>query len=732
MTTVPFHRVARNAAALLVTVLVTFGFNKLSGAVDDGVSAPTNLDPYSEQPLPMSGVGSVGSNSTNGSPLRYWMDPYLRTIAYVQNGLSNNGADGWERQYQAPFFTTLRITKDQQIGPQVCGVHQVDTLPYRFVSVSGPTSSTSNGKQVITSVVTTDNDGIRISHTVTYQPGEYRIRHDWKVENISSAPPVTYSGLALRFGGGCKLGGVNISAGGWDVDNRFLYCVRNDNGDSGRMGFQEIPGATFSGVVEGYGNDIINGLMIGGNNLPDPQARGTFIGYSSSDQYFTPFSAPNGMAVEWQHSSLLPGESFQVYTYERWIPTGSIQVVGPVERTARPGGQVTVDFQVTNLLNSYDQSVTFAAVPPTDWSTNALESPQTIAISDYVVVPVSLTSLKVPVTVTVPSNATAGTYYLSLEALGEITNSAQSSARAVVLNGASSDRIAITVEGNPTATVTAPAIPLSTGNRVIYTAISPSTSEGIDSVIAALSGRSTSITRAFAWNSSSQAYVEVPRVWSKNDIHTYTGIFIATREPLRYSLSGTSTTSPFTLTLKSGWTFAGIPPVMRSQTEVITKFAWQYPSPASTSTSPVLSISFSADASIIDAMGTTGSPNDYSSRPWFWNGSAYVQVDELEAGRGYWFKNNFTKESGYEITVTANGSVASALAAKSVGNRTATGTAVITRDLGAPPTMPNDTANSSEKSSSGSKCGTGSGVAGFALLSLMVVFGLRLRRTTRP
>jgi len=296
-----------------------------------------------------------------------------------------------------------------------------------------------------------------------------------------------------------------------------------------------------------------------------------------------------------------------------------------------------------------------------------------------------------------------------------------------------SDHVNVTVNGTttvpPVVVVPTSSVPLSSGDQVIYAAISPATAQGATSVLSALAGLSNTQTRAFAWDNLIQSYVELPSQYPTGGVVPATGIFIATRQPLNYNLSGSPTAATFSLTVRhSGWTFAGIPPIELTPGSYESTFAWPYP--IGTPTGTPLQITFNADASIADAMGAPGGTPE-SSRPWYWNGTAYAQVDSLEVGKGYWFKNNLSED--ITITISVQNPQASQLAlqenaaAKSASKDRAP---VSVRDQGTPPPPPPGSSQAQASSSSGSGCGLGSGVASFALLLLMAAW-FRLQRVSR-
>jgi hypothetical protein len=293
--------------------------------------------------------------------------------------------------------------------------------------------------------------------------------------------------------------------------------------------------------------------------------------------------------------------------------------------------------------------------------------------------------------------------------------------KAVARNGSQATTTILRQLLSPVAHVDAPVIALSSGNQTIYTAMSPSTPEGITSVLAALSGRPNTITRAFAWDKDLQKYTDLAQELPGAGILSETGIFIATRTPLNYSLNGTATQLPYSLSLKqNGWTFAGIPAIEVSPGVFETNFVWPYIGNVIVSGTP-LQVSFLSDYSVADAMGTPGSGDDTTSRPWFWNGSSYVQVNTLKSGEGYWFKNNLPSE---DILIQPYVPAGAGLAARRSALppiRSKTGaSAPPLRDHGSPPPPPSSSHAAASSSSGG--CGAGSGIASLAFLMLMIGF----------
>ena len=618
----------------------------------------------------------------DGNPLRIQSDEYLRMKVF------RNQAGTFVRQYFGTYDTYLRLP----IGPLGDRTVNISSSNGGGSSAFTPVTHTAPDLSTIATTVSTA-DMVTIAHTVTYSAGAEIYRHQWVVTNGGTT---TYSDVALRYGGDTYFGGSDSASGYYDTNLGMVFC-KNPN-LSGLMGMFGGPESPADGYYETYYGTVVSALA-GALDLPNT-VDATFV--------------DNGMGLEWRRASLAPNDSWTIIAYEKWTESGAIQVIAPAPLSADPGQPVTITFTVTNLQATAD-TVELAATAPAGWVTGVASSVQVPA----------LTSVPVPVTVAISTDATGvGQVQLTLTKRDPQTN-------AVVFTY--SDHVNVTVNGTttvpPVVVVPTSSVPLSSGDQVIYAAISPATAQGATSVLSALAGLSNTQTRAFAWDNLIQSYVELPSQYPTGGVVPATGIFIATRQPLNYNLSGSPTAATFSLTVRhSGWTFAGIPPIELTPGSYESTFAWPYP--IGTPTGTPLQITFNADASIADAMGAPGGTPE-SSRPWYWNGTAYAQVDSLEVGKGYWFKNNLSED--ITITISVQNPQASQLAlqenaaAKSASKDRAP---VSVRDQGTPPPPPPGSSQAQASSSSGSGCGLGSGVASFALLLLMAAC-FRLLRVSR-
>jgi NPCBM-associated, NEW3 domain of alpha-galactosidase len=645
-------------------------------------------------------------------PLQITSDEFMNMRVY------RNQSGTYVRQYYTTYQTYLRLSVGPVVDRTVYVSSTNGSAPYNYTPV---THSSPDASTIQTTVTTANN--VSIQHTVTYATGDEFYRHQWVVSNNGTT---TYSNVALRYGGDTYFGGNDRGPGYYD-DNLGMIFGRSEvaTGLAGIFGAPESPATGWYADEYGIVVDALAGLA----DLPNT-ANGNVT--------------DNGMGLEWVHpTDLAPGQSFTITAYEKWTESGTIQVLAPAPLAAVAGQSLNIAFTVTNLQTTSDV-VELAATAPSGWQPSVVSSLQIAANS----------SVAVSVGVTIPSDA-GGVGQVTLT----LSKRDPQPPNAILFTN--SDAVDVTVSGEAPFSVTSPVVQLSTAERTIYTAVSPSTTEGADSLLAALAGRSTTTTRAFAWNSLNGRYVEIPNEISLlplGALERETGIFIATRVALSYNLSGTpvdATYTPYQLQIPpgadvvgvpTGWTFAGIPPIKIDSTTVVSDFAWPTDTaPPAAQALPATALVIlvnnepASDADIIQLMGDPASPTVDSSRPWWWDNElgAYRQVAQLRSGEAYWFKNNSTTVD-VAIQVSASQRQQLFSAASATDKSGASKFKGIT-NRGAPPTLPGATSGSgnngsggsagsgaSSKASSGGGCGAGSGLGLLSIMFLLSFVGLRL------
>lgn len=691
----------RPLLALWFAALLLFYGSSAGSAADDGSAPPTGY------------LDAVGI--ADGSPLRVWTDPQLRVWTYLDQP-TQEVSPNFLPQYTGFFRTTLMLRRDMgEILTYVCGEHAGADFGFTAPTITKLSSS------VIETQVTTANGNITITHTLTYITGSKTIRHDWQVTNTGK-DAIDYTDVRLRYGGDSQLNGETNGNGYHDTTTAQVFCTNYgvDN-KLRRMSMQGAAGAGFDRYIEGHEQEIA-AFLIGTSDFPSEVNVGKDFRESSD----------NGMAVEWQYASLShAGGSFTVTMFEKWSDSqGDLLVLGAPDFSALRGTTQAVNFSVQNLNVESRPTVSLAVNLPVGWSYN-LPSKQFELGPD--------SSQQVALDVTIPADASGtGTVELVVYYYEEP-------------DPVASDAVVITVDTPQVNELpTGGDLPLSTATRTIYTGINPSTPEGITSVIAALSGRSPLVTRAFIWDRQLSQYIDFATIpYPSEDLRVSTGIFIATRTPLAYDLNGSPTNAPYDLTLEtttSSWAFAGFPPVQTDQSTIQTEFTW----PTSFlithgdydgySGSSYEVTEFSYPYTLSQLMGDAQG----SSVPLWWNGSSYVPAPNatLEAGKAYWFRNNAVQGN---ITITvqtaARRAQQQALLAldASLKAKTASPSSSLAAGLRKPAAAPpppggasggtSGSGGSSASTGGGGGCGSGSGIG--MLSMLMLFFGLRFLLVVR-
>lgn len=642
-------------------------------------------------------VGSSNAFGIQGDPLRVWTDEFLRVWVYREHPDLRTTA--FLAQYNTYYRTLLRVTKDTQT--EVAGDHREDAFRFTPVSIGVDPANRTPG---IITTVTTDGGNLRIVHKITYVSGDSFLRHEWTVTNLSSS---TYTNVALRYGGDTAFGIPAEAKGYYSGNTKVLYCANADPTVFGTMGMQAASGTAFDRYIEGYAPTVESALL-SANDLPS-LVNVDKIAQADSDY------ADNGMAVEWGNYTLGSNGSFSATLYERWTLPGNVQVFAPADFTAEAGTSQTITFDVHNLAAT-SQDVALGLIAPEGWIESSPSTPITI-LSD--------TISPVAADILFPLNY-SGSGQIELTATG--TGSPQSA------------QVVIDVATFTTGLPSGSDLPLSTATRTIYTGINPSTQQGIDSVIATLTGRSPLVARAFIWDRQLSQYVDFATIpHPSQDLRVSTGIFIATRVPLAYDLNGSPTNAPYSLTLEtatSSWAFAGLPPVELDQSTVQTEFIWpssflithsEYDGYAGSSYEVTESSSPYTLAQLMgDAQG--------SSVPLWWNGSAYVPAPNstLESGKAYWFRNNAVQGSIIITVQTAAQRAQQQQQALRAGsaplNLTSSSSSGLAAGLRAPtaPPPPPGGASGGTSGGDGSSASTGGGGGGCGAGSGLSLFGLLL------
>ncbi len=837
--------------------------------------------------LMLAALASLAEGATqtiNGDPLQISVDD-SSNVTVLRSEVDTVGSPAtFDRQYFSVYSPFLVLTPhiNGVVGPPAVWSGNSDLNTFTAVSNSISVDGFST-----TTVDTADNGSVSIQQTIAYVNGTQQYQHTFVVTNESSS--VTYSNVALRYGGDTFFANADQAIGYWDPTLGFVYCTDpNVSGLMGMYGGASSPATNY--YEDAYGN-VWTALENPANPLPNT-VNGTFI--------------DNGMGLEWEEGTLVPGASFTVVVIEQWTAAGAVQVLPPPSQNIGLTTPVMMTFSIQNLesvddtfalslsatsgLNATSQTtvavaanstatvqvtvsaasltggaetVTLTATSQTTPSvTNqgtaaltttvavgsvvvaAVSSPQFFTVGSSMQVPFTIqnletfpasdtfalsavasggflvgtlapvtlainasTTVNVPVTVLSSAPATgviqliatststasitgrAGTALaatgvavasppVQLAGVGvtlnipfTVTNYQSTSASfsfsvtapsgmmastpasiIIAANGVATVIVQVTIttlvagaqnavtltalSGNfrsqattqlvTTQPVSLPSIPLSPGSQTVYNSISPSTPEGVANLLAVMAPETAQTAQAFAWDSSSQAYVQLPAQPSGGGLQPSSGVFLATRHSLALDFSGTPTASPFYLNLNPGWNFVGIPLLIDGTGTLVTSHAF----PADFTLFDAGSAEIGDAFTFTNDLGTVGSGTLASANPYFYNGSSYAQVATLSAGLGYWIKNNtlsnLTLVRNQTGTITTLSRLGKAPTAGALPATTASAQTGVLIDRGSPPPPPGS--SSASDGGSGHGCGLGTGAAFLTGLSLML-FARRLRRS---
>jgi hypothetical protein len=347
----------------------------------------------------LASVAIPPTQTINGSPLQISVDAYSN-VTVLRSEVDSVGAPAtFDKQYYSVYSPFLVIT------PAVVGAPAQPAVWSGYVSVDStswdanaatstltPVSNTlsEDGMSIVT-VATADSGNITIQQTVTYVNGAQQYQHTFLVTNSTTF--ATYNSVALRYGGDTYFADSDEATGFWDATLGFVYCTDpNVSGLMGMYGGASSPATNY--YEDGYAN-VWTALETPGSPLPDT-VNSTFI--------------DNGMALEWEEGTLIPGGSFSVTVIEEWTAAGAVQVLPPPSQNISVGTPVTLSFTVQNL-EAVDDTFTLSVTAASGLNPS---------VQSTVAVPANGT---MPVTVTVSAIALGGTETVTLTATSQTTPS---------------------------------------------------------------------------------------------------------------------------------------------------------------------------------------------------------------------------------------------------------------------------------------------------------------------
>lgn len=248
------------------------------------------------------------------------------------------------------------------------------------------------------------------------------------------------------------------------------------------------------------------------------------------------------------------------------------------------------------------------------------------------------------------------------------------------------------------------------GEDARFSAIGGGTTLGVEHILEKFRQVDHTQARAWAWDpriGSGGDYVELPDQPS-GGLKPEHALFVVTRIDLGLDLNGVPYALPFAMTLFPGWNFLSVPPLTTDGTNIQRIHDWS---------------NFIIQSQTGDALNFSSYVSD---RPYWWNGSNYIQVDTLNSFQGYWIHNDNTTETVRLIRVPGL-----SVASKHTTNKALLLSARQSSVENTPPSPPSSGASSSAEDSASKACGLGSGIAGLGMMLLMALRAFVVRTGTK-
>lgn len=210
----------------------------------------------------------------------------------------------------------------------------------------------SRNGDTITTIWSLGDGALSLKQDISYTPGASYYEKKWSLTNTSDS---TYSNLKLFHGGDTYFGGDDSAMSYYNSTTGMVYVRNSDMTKFGLMGFtggSETPASRYySGNYYTGSSEAVSG------NLSN-----TFISnYQDA-----------GYQLQWDNTSLSPGQTWTIVSNERLTPPGVLQSLAPAEKTARPGSSVTYEFIVQNFESSAND-YKLSASSSNGWATTIQE-----------------------------------------------------------------------------------------------------------------------------------------------------------------------------------------------------------------------------------------------------------------------------------------------------------------------------------------------------------------------
>jgi len=254
--------------------------------------------------------------SIQGTPLQIYASGRLMNIVvYRYQSLDGD----YVPQYYDSFMSYLRLDGQVYSGEQWGN--------YRPTVLFSPVSEVQVNPWTMETTVDAGSTGVRVRQTISYVDGSPYYTKTWQVSNLGRT---TFTDVGFLHGGDTYFGGDDDSMGHWEPSLGMVYLTNPDPAIAGMMGLYGDRSTPASHYMEGYYGNVWTALQSG----------------HLSDTVLETYSDA-GYGLQWDRSTLAPGDVWTITSYEKWTEAGFIQVFAPQEETAPVGTKVTLPFVVT-------------------------------------------------------------------------------------------------------------------------------------------------------------------------------------------------------------------------------------------------------------------------------------------------------------------------------------------------------------------------------------------------
>jgi len=328
----------------------------------------------------LSGVNTVWGQTSplsidGGSPIRVsaWSDGYIQVYRY------DSSSSAWEKQIYGTGSAASKLFLN--------GTTQADAYETGYLTSRGSgnqftyNSHSKPDNWTIVSTWTAGSTGVTVTQTVTYVNGDNKIRLVWQ---ISNGGETTYNDVRFTHVQDTYLDNQDSGFGHWNGSQGMVYISNPNPAIAGIMGMYGGSGSAASRYDSISYSETE--LSADGGQLSNT----VIDGYSHDAAY----------ALQWNRSSLAPGQTWTVTMYEKFTEPGSVLVTAPSASSGLAGTTVNLGFTVENLQASADTFDLEVTAAPDGWS---------VSIADgYVLSLDPNQSQIVDVEVVIPAGATIG------------------------------------------------------------------------------------------------------------------------------------------------------------------------------------------------------------------------------------------------------------------------------------------------------------------------------------